>query len=159
MNPKNRLLMLISFVREIVARGLRSRLLKASGIVLTANMTSGAMNFVAIIIMMRHLNPEAFGILAFALTTMQLANMFANLGLNETLMTMVSRADAADRPQEVAQTLTTILRIRLTVTGAVASGAFLLAEPIACRRFRSAPSCLSTFFGCFGWLWGGPLSV
>jgi O-antigen/teichoic acid export membrane protein len=150
MNPKNRLLMLISFVREIVARGLRSRLLKASGIVLTANMTSGAMNFVAIIIMMRHLNPEAFGILAFALTTMQLTNMFANLGLNETLMTMVSRADAAHRPQEVAQTLTTILRIRLTVTGAVASGAFLLAEPIAAGVFGQPHLAFPLFLGVLG---------
>ena len=56
MNPKTRLLILISFVSEIVTRGLRSRLLKASGIVLTANMMSGAMNFLAVIMMIRYLN-------------------------------------------------------------------------------------------------------
>jgi O-antigen/teichoic acid export membrane protein len=150
MNPKNRPLALLSSARDIVTRVPRSRLLKASGIVLTANMTSGAMNFVALIFMMRHLSPEAFGTVAFVLVTMQLANMLVNLGLNETLMTMVSRADEAHRPQEIARTLTTILRIRLTVTAAVLLAAYLLAQPIASGVFGQPNLGLPLFWGVLG---------
>src|SRR5512145_585706 len=97
---------------EILTRGLRSRLAKAGGLVLTANMLSGAINFVAIVLTIRYLSPEAFGILTFALTTMQLVGMLSNVGLNETMMTLISRAEAAQRPTEVTQALSTILRLR-----------------------------------------------
>jgi O-antigen/teichoic acid export membrane protein len=119
-----------------LARVLRSRLLRASGLILTANVLSGLMNLVAIILTIRHLSPEAFGILTVALSTMQVAALLSNAGLDETLMTMVSRAEAAQRPQEVAQSLAVNLRVRLMVTAVVLAGGLLLAQPIANGLFR-----------------------
>ncbi len=143
---------LIGSLTEILTRGLRSRLARASGIVLSANVLSGAMNFAAIILTIRHLSPEEFGILTLALATMQLVGVLSNAGLNETLMTLVSRAEAAQRPAEVAQVLSAILRLRLVVATIIAAAGFLLARVIAECLFRqpnlSLPLALGVLGGC-----------
>lgn len=135
---------------EILARTLRSKLVKASGVVLSASVLSGVMNVVAIILTIRHLSPEAFGVLTVALTTMQLVGMLSNVGLNETLMTMLSRAGGAQRTNEVVQSLSAILRLRLIVTAVVVIGGFLFTRPIADGVFRQPELAFPLSLGVLG---------
>jgi O-antigen/teichoic acid export membrane protein len=113
-------------------------------------MLSGAINFVAVVLTIRYLPPETFGILTFALTTMQLVGILSNAGLNETLMTMVSRAEAAQRPTEVAQALSIILRLRFVVSAFIVAGGLLLARPIAERLFRQPDLTFPLALGMLG---------
>src|SRR5215467_13754986 len=106
------------------------RLLRGGLLVLSGNVLTTAMNLAAVIVTIRHLSVEAFGMLTLTLTTMQLIAMLSNAGLNETLMTMVSRAEAAQQRHEVVATLSAILRLRLLMTSVVAAGGFLLAGTV-----------------------------
>jgi O-antigen/teichoic acid export membrane protein len=99
--------------------------------VLSGNVLTAAMNLAAVILTIRYLSLEAFGILTLTLTTMQLVAMLSNAGLNETLMTLVSRAEAAQQRHEVVATLSAMLRLRLMMTAVVVAGGFWLARPVA----------------------------
>jgi len=121
----------VSTVAAALTRGLRSRVARGGGLVLGASVLGGGMNLIAVVLTIRHLSPEAFGALAVALTTMQLVGALANVGLNETLMTMVSRAEAAKRPDEVTRVLSAVLRVRVTVTAAVVAGGVLLCRLVS----------------------------
>lgn len=116
---------------DLASRALRSRLASAGGVVLSANLASGVLNVVAIVFTIRYLAPEDFGVLTFAVTTMQLLGMVSNVGLNETLMTLVSRAETAKRPAEVSHTLSAMFRLRLVVSAVTVAAGLLLARPIA----------------------------
>ncbi len=137
-------------VGEILARRLRSRLVQGGALVLAANGLSGAMNLAAIILTIRHLPPEAFGVLTVGLTTMQLVAMLSNAGLNETLMTMVSRAEAAQRRDAIAQSLSMILCLRLIVAVLVVTAGVLLARPIAESIFRQPALAFALSAGVIG---------
>lgn len=137
---------------EFVMRGLRSRLAKAGGLVLSATILSGAMGTAALLLTIRHLSLEAFGILTVALTTMQLVGMFSNFGLNETLITLVSRAESSEQRYDVKTCLSAILQLRLIITAVVIAAGFLLARPIAEHLFHQpelgVPLRLSVLGAC-----------
>jgi O-antigen/teichoic acid export membrane protein len=126
-------------------RGLRSRLLRASGLILTVNALDGAMNLVATILTIRHLPLEVFGILTVVLSTMQVIAGVSTGGLNETLLTMVSRAEAARQPHEVSRSLAINLHMRLIVMAVTVTGGLLLVRPIATGLFRQ-PDLAFVFF-------------
>jgi O-antigen/teichoic acid export membrane protein len=108
------------------------------------------MNLAAVIVTIRHLSVEAFGMLTLTLTTMQLVAMLSNAGLNETLMTMVSRAEAAHQRHEVVATLSAILRLRLLMTSVVVAGGFLLAGTVAESIFDQRGLGLPLVLGVVG---------
>lgn len=137
---------------EFVMRGLRSRLAKAGGLVLSATILSGAMGVAALLLTIRHLSLEAFGVLTVALTTMQLVGMSSNFGLNETLITLVSRAESSEQRDDVKKCLSAILQLRLIITAVVITAGFLLARPIAEHFFHQpelgVPLRLSVLGAC-----------
>src|SRR5262245_59438705 len=138
------------FVARRWTRSLRSPLAKAGGLVLTASVVSGALNAASVVLTIRWLSVEAFGLLTVSITTMQLVGLFSNVGLHEALMVFVSQAEAAGQPQEAARSVVGLLRLRLAVTvvvlvgGSVASP--LIAEMVFGKRELAGP----LFFGFLG---------
>jgi len=118
--------------------------------VLLGNVLTTAMNLAAVIVTIRHLSLEAFGTLTLTLTTMQLVAMLSNAGLNETLMTMVSRAEAAEQRHEVVATLSAILRLRLLMTAVVVAGGLLLAGAVAQSALGQPALALPLVLGVVG---------
>jgi O-antigen/teichoic acid export membrane protein len=138
------------FPAERWGRRLRSPLARAGGLVLTASVVSGAMNAASIVITIRSLSLEAFGLLTVAITTMQLVGSLSNAGLHEALMVLIARAEAAGQPQEAARSFVGLLWLRLAVTLLVLVGGFLgstlIAEAIFAKRELVGP----LFFGFLG---------
>lgn len=138
------------YLVKTVAQYLRSRLLRVGGLVLTASVLSGLMNAASIVITIRHLSLEAFGLLTFAVTTMQLVGSLSNVGLHEALMVFVSRAEAARQPREAARSLSGVLRLRVAVTLLVLLGGALVSTPIAENVFGKRELAGPVFFGFVG---------
>ena len=138
------------FLADTLAQHLKSRLLRAGGLVLTASVLSGVLNAASIVITIRHLSLRGIWPSDVSVTTMQLVGSLSNAGLHEALMVFVSRADAAQQPKEAARNLSGLLQLRLAVTLLLLVGGTLVSTPIAERIFGKRRLAGPVFFGFVG---------
>ena len=127
-----------------------ARLAAGSGLLLSTSGLTGGMNFVSFLLTVHYLATDAFGVLTFSVTTIQLISALMAVGLNETLISLVARADGASRKQEVAALIGASLRVRLTIIMVGFGVGMLAAKPAAIHLFHKPELVLPLFLGVIG---------
>jgi len=127
-----------------------ARLAAASGLLFGANGITGAMNFASFLLTVRHLSTKAFGVLNITLITMQFVSSLMALGINESMVTLVSRAQAARDSEDALALIGASLRARLIIASIGFGLGSLLARPLAGRVFHQPDLGWPLFLGVVG---------
>jgi O-antigen/teichoic acid export membrane protein len=131
-------------------REIWGRLAGISGLLFGANGITGAMNFASFLLTVRHLSAAAFGVLSVTVITMQFVSSLMALGLNESMVTLVSRSEAAHDTDDTLALIGTSLRARLIIASIGLGLGTLLVGPLSRRIFHQPDFVRPLFFGIVG---------
>jgi O-antigen/teichoic acid export membrane protein len=131
-------------------RAIWGRLAGISGLLFGANGITGAMNFASFLLTVRHLSAKAFGVLNITLITMQFVNSLTAVGINESMVTLVSRSEAACDSDDTLALIGASLRARLIIASAGLALGSLLVRPLAGRVFQQPDLAWPLFLGVIG---------
>jgi O-antigen/teichoic acid export membrane protein len=131
-------------------RAIWGRLAGASGLLFGANGITGAMNFASFLLTVRHLSTKAFGVLNVTLITMQFVSSLMALGINESMVTLVARSEAARDSNDSFALIGASLRARLIIASIGFGLGSLLARPLAGRVFHQPELARPLFLGVVG---------
>ena len=131
-------------------RAIWGRLAGISGLLFGANGITGAMNFASFLLTVRQLSAKAFGVLNITLITMQFVNALMALGLNESMVTLVSRSEAARDSDDTVALIGASLRARLIIASIGFGLGSLLVRPLAGRVFHQPDLVWPLFLGVVG---------
>jgi O-antigen/teichoic acid export membrane protein len=131
-------------------RAIWGRLAGVSGLLFGANGTTGAMNFASFLLTVRHLSTKAFGVLNITLITMQFVSSLMALGINESMVTLVARSEAARDSDDALALIGASLRARLIIASIGFGLGSLLVGPLAGRVFHQPDLAWPLFLGVVG---------
>jgi O-antigen/teichoic acid export membrane protein len=131
-------------------RAIWGRLAGISGLLFGANGITGAMNFASFLLTVRHLSAKAFGVLNITLITMQFVSSLMALGINESMVTLVARSEAARDSDDTLALIGASLRARLIIASIGFGLGSLLVRPLAGRVFHQPDLAWPLFLGVVG---------
>jgi O-antigen/teichoic acid export membrane protein len=131
-------------------RAIWGRLAGVSGLLFGANGITGAMNFASFLLTVRHLSAKAFGVLSITLITMQFVSSLMALGLNESMVTLISRAEAAHDSDDTLALIGASFRARLIIGSIGLVLGSLLVRPLSQRVFHQPDFLWPLFLGIVG---------
>ena len=131
-------------------RAIWARLAGISGLLFGANGITGAMNFASFLLTVRHLSVKAFGILSITLITMQFVSALMALGLNESMVTLVSRAEADHDSDDTLALIGATLRARLIIASIGLVLGSVLVQPLSLHVFHQPVFPWPLFLGIVG---------
>jgi O-antigen/teichoic acid export membrane protein len=131
-------------------RAIWSRLAGISGLLFGANGITGAMNFASFLLTVRNLSAKAFGVLSITLITMQFVSSLMALGINESMVTLVSRSEAARDSDDALALIGASVRARLIIASIGFGLGSLLVRPLAGRVFHQPDLAWPLFLGVVG---------
>ncbi|MCL5270522.1 MAG: oligosaccharide flippase family protein [bacterium] len=115
--------------------------------VLTGNVGGNLLNFIALLLLVRALGKETFGLFTTLQAAMMLMAQLSDFGLNTTLVKYYREAIGEGRPDEAEVIMRRSLWLRLAIIGVVAGGCAALAHPIA-RHLIRAPEAAGLLRWC-----------
>jgi O-antigen/teichoic acid export membrane protein len=131
-------------------RAIWGRLAGVSGLLFGANGITGAMNFASFLLTVRHLSTKAFGVLNITLITMQFVSSLMALGINESMVTLVARSEAARDSDDALALIGASLRARLIIASLGFGLGSLLVRTLAGRVFHQPDLAWPLFLGVVG---------
>ncbi len=130
----------------------KSRIAKDSAIVLTGNVLSAGLGFVATVLIIRTLGPAEFGLFSVALAVMGIASQFSDFGIGTGLVRFASLYLKNDKPKADLM-FKVSLKVRLIIAAMVFLIGFLASESLATQLFGSPDLIFPlklAFIGAFG---------
>lgn len=140
-----------SIISQIIQLS-KSRIAKDSAIVLTGNVLSAGLGFVATVLIIRALGPAEFGLFSVALAVMGIAAQFSDFGISHGLVRFASLYLQKDKLKADLM-FKVSLKVRLIMAAMVFLVGFLVSEALATQLFGEPDLIFPlklAFIGAFG---------
>lgn len=110
-------------------------LARGAGVTFVGHLVGRGLGFVLTLVLTRWLGAADFGLIVLALSIVQVASLFADIGLRDGALRFVALAEGREDPTERSRVMVTVLRWSAT-TSVAAALVLALAGPLLARQFR-----------------------